>query len=134
MPQFEDLLHTLSELAELLSRPCHVNAPLPLLRVLLESEDRPVFHVHTAGFSWRSQGLWYLDQMRRWGQLEAPVDGFRLVDQVFRADRYESAYAISPDAHVEVLPGIDHMSLTGAPSALAAISAAARNLLQSNRR
>jgi alpha-beta hydrolase superfamily lysophospholipase len=55
-------------------------------------------------------------------------------DQVFRADRYESAYAISPDAHVEVLPGIDHMSLTGAPSALAAISAAARNLIQSNRR
>ena len=74
-----------AELAELLSRPCHVNAPLPLLRVLLESEDRPVFHAHTAGFSWRSQGLWYLDQMRRWGQLPEGIDEMRLIDQVFTA-------------------------------------------------
>jgi nitrate/nitrite transport system substrate-binding protein len=73
-----------AELAELLSRPGHVNAPLPLLRVLLESEDRPVFHAHTAGFSWRSQGLWYLDQMRRWGQLPTGIDEMKLVDQVFR--------------------------------------------------
>lgn len=73
-----------AELAELLSRPCYVNAPLPLLRVLLESEDRPVFQAHTAGFSWRSQGLWYLDQMRRWGQLPEEIDEMGLVDQVFR--------------------------------------------------
>jgi alpha-beta hydrolase superfamily lysophospholipase len=55
-------------------------------------------------------------------------------DQVFHADRYQAAFAISPEARVEVLPGIDHMSLSGAPSALAAISAAARNLIQSNHR
>lgn len=81
-----------AELAELLSRPGHVNAPLPLLRVLLESEDRPVFHQHAANFPWRSQGLWYLAQMRRWGQIEAPVDGMRLVDQVFRADLARLAF------------------------------------------
>jgi alpha-beta hydrolase superfamily lysophospholipase len=55
-------------------------------------------------------------------------------DQVFHADGYEAAFAASPEARVEVLSGIDHMSLTGAPSALAAISDAARNLIQSNRR
>ena len=81
-----------AELAELLSRPGHVNAPLPLLRVLLEGEDRPVFHQHAANFPWRSQALWYLAQMRRWGQIEAPVDGFRLVDQVFRADLARLAF------------------------------------------
>ena len=81
-----------AELAELLSRPGHVNAPLPLLRVLLDSEDRPTFHRHAANFPWRSQGLWYLEQMRRWGQLEAPVDGLRLIDQVFRADLARLAF------------------------------------------
>jgi alpha-beta hydrolase superfamily lysophospholipase len=55
-------------------------------------------------------------------------------DQVFRADGYEAAFASAPEARVEVLRGIDHMSLTGAPSALAAISTTARNLIQSNRR
>jgi nitrate/nitrite transport system substrate-binding protein len=87
-----DLPENRAELAELLSRPSHVNAPLPLLRVLLESEDRPIFHQHAANFPWRSQGLWYLAQMRRWGQLDAPVDGFRLVDQVFRADLARLAF------------------------------------------
>jgi nitrate/nitrite transport system substrate-binding protein len=81
-----------AELAELLSRPSHVNAPQPLLRVLLESEDRPVFHRHAANFPWRSQGLWTLAQMRRWGQLEAPVDDLRVVDQVFRADLARLAF------------------------------------------
>jgi hypothetical protein len=81
-----------AELAELLSRPGHVNAPLPMLRVLLDGADRPIFHQHAANFPWRSQGLWYLAQMRRWGQIEAPVDGFRLVDQVFRADLARLAF------------------------------------------
>jgi len=81
-----------AELAELLSRPGHVNAPLPLLRVLLESEDRPIFHQHAANFPWRSQGLWYLAQMRRWGQLDSPVDELRLVDQLFRTDLARLAF------------------------------------------
>jgi len=81
-----------AELAELLSRPGHVNAPLSLLRILLESDDCPVFYRYAANFPWRSQGLWYLAQMRRWGQLEAATDDLRLVDQVFRADLARLAY------------------------------------------
>lgn len=82
-----------AELAELLSRPGHVNAPLPLLRVLLESDDRPVFFRHAANFPWRSQGRWYLSQMRRWGQYDGPAAGdLRLVDQVFRADLARLAF------------------------------------------
>lgn len=58
-----------AELAELLSHPCHVNAPLPLLRVLLDSEDRPLFDTEAANLSWDEQNRWILEQMRRWGQL-----------------------------------------------------------------
>jgi len=80
-----------AELAELLSRPCYVNAPRTLLRELLESEDRPVFHEQAANFPGRAQGLWYLDQMRRCGQLpEGLGDG--VVDQVFRADLARLAF------------------------------------------
>lgn len=81
-----------AELAELLSHPCHVNAPQPLLRELLDSEDRPVFHEQTANFPWREQGLWYLGQMRRWGQLPEGRDGAGVVDQVFRADLARLAF------------------------------------------
>ena len=69
-----DLPENRVELAELLSHPCYVNAPLPLLRVLLESEDRAVFHTEAAGFSWNDQARWYLDQMRRWGQLPEEIE------------------------------------------------------------
>jgi len=62
-----------AELAELLSHPCHVNAPRPLLRVLLESEDRPVFTTQSPDFSWHDQSRWYFDQMRRWGQLPEEI-------------------------------------------------------------
>lgn len=81
-----------AELAELLARPCHVNAPTPLLRELLDSEDRPIFHEQVANFPWRSQGLWYLDQMRRWGQLPDGDDCQGVVDQVFRADLARLAF------------------------------------------
>ena len=82
-----------AELAELMSRPGHVNAPLPLLRVLLESPDRPIFYRHAANFPWRSQGRWYLSQMRRWRQYDGPAKGdLRLIDQVFRADLARLAY------------------------------------------
>lgn len=74
------------ELAELLSRPNHVNAPLPLLRFLLESPNQPIFYRHAAFFPWRSQARWYLAQMRRWGQNTALTDDLRVVEQVFRAD------------------------------------------------
>lgn len=64
-----DLPENRAELAELLSHPCHVNAPLPLLRILLDSEDRPVFDTGNTDFSRQ----WHLEQMRRWGQLPEEI-------------------------------------------------------------
>jgi len=77
------------ELAELLSRPSHVNAPLPLLRTLL---DDAVFFRGGANVPWPDQGLWYLAQMRRCGQLAGPVDGQAIVEQTFRTDLTRLAF------------------------------------------
>ena len=79
------------ELAEILARPGHVNAPVELLRKLLRIDGPLLFHRHAANFPWRSQGLWYLAQMRRWGQLQGGVEPLRTVEQVFRSDIYRLA-------------------------------------------
>ena len=50
-------------------------------------------------------------------------------DQLFAADAYKQALAAAPGARVEVLSGVDHISISGDPSALAAIAAAAKTLL-----
>jgi non-heme chloroperoxidase len=50
-------------------------------------------------------------------------------DQLLAADRYKDALAAAPTARIEILPGIDHMSLSGDPSALAAIARDATTLL-----
>ncbi|HWB48374.1 MAG TPA: alpha/beta fold hydrolase [Stellaceae bacterium] len=55
-------------------------------------------------------------------------------DQVFYPDRYAPVLADAPDARVEVLPGIDHISLGDDPSALAVIAANTRPLLAGARR
>jgi len=74
------------ELAELMARPGHVNAPAALLRSLLEGANAPIFHRSGANFPWRDQGHWYLDQMRKAGQIGALSDAHDLVDRVFRSD------------------------------------------------
>lgn len=50
-------------------------------------------------------------------------------DQLFKADRYKQAIANTPNARVEVLSGIDHLSITGDPTALAAVVDAAKGVL-----
>jgi NitT/TauT family transport system ATP-binding protein/nitrate/nitrite transport system substrate-binding protein len=52
-----------------------------------------VFHRGSATFPWRSQGLWLLSEMRRWGLVGDDVDLRRLAEQVYRPDLYRSAVA-----------------------------------------
>lgn len=74
------------DLAELLSRPGHVNAPRALLRQILDAPNRPIFFRQAAFFPWRSQACWYLAQMRRARQIGGVIDAPRIIDQVFRCD------------------------------------------------
>jgi nitrate/nitrite transport system substrate-binding protein len=52
-----------------------------------------VFHQQAGGFPWRSQALWFLDQMRRAGQWASAQEepARRIADQVFRPDLYRLA-------------------------------------------
>ena len=52
-----------------------------------------VFYRAATTFPWRSQGLWFLNEMRRWGLLDPSTDLKALVTEVYRPDLYRSAAA-----------------------------------------
>lgn len=89
--QWADQAENRAEVAEILSAPGIVNAPLDVLGRVLADTDRLVFNRHAATFPWRSQALWYLGQMRRWGQLGDGVDPRRAADRAYRSDIYRMA-------------------------------------------
>ena len=67
---------------------------------------RPRFFEQAATYPWRSHGLWFLSQMRRWGLIPADVDTKALVAAIYRPDLYASALApvgaAIPDAEVKL--------------------------------
>ena len=52
-----------------------------------------IFHRGATPFPWRSQGLWFLSQMRRWGLADPATDLRRPADEVYRPDLYRAAVA-----------------------------------------
>jgi ABC-type nitrate/sulfonate/bicarbonate transport system substrate-binding protein len=80
-----------AELAGMIARPTCVNVPLDAARAALEGPAAPVFHAHAANFPWRSQAIWYLGQMSRWGHVGADVDFRRVAEETYRPDLYRVA-------------------------------------------
>lgn len=85
-----------AELAELLAQPQYLNVPVEALRAPLLGEeglprDLVVFHRWAANFPWRSQAIWYLERMKRCGQLSPDADSRAAADAVFRPDLYRAA-------------------------------------------
>lgn len=80
-----------AELAEIIAGPSCVNVPLDVARAALEGPAAPVFHAHAANFPWRSQAIWYLRQMQRWGHAAPGIDARRLADDAYRPDLYRLA-------------------------------------------
>lgn len=89
--QWADRPENRGETADILARPGYLHAPLQVVRAALAETELLIFHRHAANFPWRSQALWYLAQMRTWGQLRSPIDLRRTAEQVFRADLYRLA-------------------------------------------
>ncbi len=54
-------------------------------------ESACVFYRGAATFPWRSQGLWFLNEMRRWGLIDAAIDIPELATRVYRPDLYRAA-------------------------------------------
>jgi ABC-type nitrate/sulfonate/bicarbonate transport system substrate-binding protein len=55
--------------------------------------DFHVFHRHAANYPWRSQAIWYLTQMVRWGHADPGIDMDDVAARVFRPDLYAEAAA-----------------------------------------
>jgi ABC-type nitrate/sulfonate/bicarbonate transport system substrate-binding protein len=82
-----------TELAALLARDEHVDAPAELiLRALGHGGQRIRFARGAAAFPWRSHAAWFLSQMLRWGQIEETVDCERGAG-VYRPDLFRAAAA-----------------------------------------
>jgi NitT/TauT family transport system ATP-binding protein/nitrate/nitrite transport system substrate-binding protein len=52
-----------------------------------------VFFRGAATFPWRSHGLWFLTEMRRWGLVDESIDLRALAERVYRPDLYRGAIA-----------------------------------------
>lgn len=99
--QWLDAADNRSSLAGLLARE-YVRVPETMIRASLLGEpegESPVsrcaagnvFFRHAATFPWRSQALWFLTQMARWGQIAAPLPLRPIAERVYRPDLYREA-------------------------------------------
>ena len=93
-----------AEAAELLHHGRYVNAPVDVLeksltgQVRYAAEEQPkaipdynIFHRYAANFPWRSHALWYLSQMKRWGQYESGVSPADVAQSVYQPEIYREA-------------------------------------------
>jgi len=77
-----------TELATILAGP-PFGLPASASRACLpggEAVERVRFHAGATWFPWRSQAIWFLDQMRRWGWLRPETDLMQTAQAVYRPD------------------------------------------------
>ena len=98
---FIDKLENRSEVAEIVSRPAYINCPKEIILGRLlgkydhgdgkgEHEDKDYMRFFERGvnFPWKSHGVWWLSQFRRWGMVKGMPDYKGIVDRVHRPDIY----------------------------------------------
>lgn len=106
------------EAVEILSRPEYVGADAEVIANSMtgtfeyekgdrrEVPDFNVFFRHHATYPYYSDAIWYLTQMRRWGQISEPKsdDWFmKTAKEVYRPDIYQqAALALVEDGHMEL--------------------------------
>jgi nitrate/nitrite transport system substrate-binding protein len=55
--------------------------------------DYHVFYRYAATFPWRSQAIWFLTQMYRWGQIDSIDNASSIAERVYRSDIHRDAAA-----------------------------------------
>ncbi len=109
---FIDKLENRPEVADIVSRPAYINCPKDIILGRLlgkydhgdgqgEHEDRDYMRFFERGvnFPWKSHGVWWLSQFRRWGLVKGTPAYAKIVDQVHRPDLYrEVAKELGSDA------------------------------------
>jgi NitT/TauT family transport system ATP-binding protein/nitrate/nitrite transport system substrate-binding protein len=95
--RFCDAPQNASYVASLLSRRAWLNldshAILSSLPGTHGGRAHSRFSGPSANFPWRSQGLWFLTQMARWGLVDAGLPVEEIVARVYRPDIYAAALA-----------------------------------------
>jgi nitrate/nitrite transport system substrate-binding protein len=112
--QYLDQLENRRHVAEVVSRPQYINTqPEVILGRLLgkydygdgRSEQDPhymTFFDRQTNFPWKSHGLWFVTQFRRWGMVGPDVDYRGIVEQVNRPDLFR---AVAKDLGLEAPAG-----------------------------
>jgi nitrate/nitrite transport system substrate-binding protein len=98
---FIDKLENRPEVAEIVSRPSYINCPKEIILGRLlgkydhgdgqgEHEDKDYMRFYERGVNlpWKSHGVWWLSQFRRWGMVKGAPDYKQIVDRVHRPDLY----------------------------------------------
>ena len=113
--QYIDKLENRPQVAEVVARPQYINTQKEVIlgRMLGQydyGDGRPAeqdkyymtfFDRHT-NFPWKSHGIWWLTQFRRWGMVKEGVDYTGLANRVHRPDIYrEVAKEMSLDVPQE---------------------------------
>jgi nitrate/nitrite transport system substrate-binding protein len=99
--EFIDKLENRPEVAEIVSRPSYINCPKEIILGRLlgkydhgdgtgEHEDKDYMRFFERGtnFPWKSHGVWWLSQFRRWGMVKGTPDYQGVVNKVHRPDIY----------------------------------------------
>ncbi len=92
------------EVVRLIAAKSYVNAPVEVVdhsmtgtwrysrdEGMTSLPDFNVFHRYAANFPWESHAAWFITQMVRWGQLDAPLDICKTAARVYRPDLYREA-------------------------------------------
>ncbi len=92
------------ETSELLQHGRYVNAPIEVLErsltgsISYSADETPkslpdfnVFHRYAANFPWHSHAVWFLSQMKRWGQDLAGFSSGDIAASVYQVDVYRKA-------------------------------------------
>ncbi|MDV3251453.1 ABC transporter substrate-binding protein [Devosia sp. BK] len=90
--------------AEIMARPAYLDLPVDIVARALTGEidagdavftlpDFYIPHDGAANFPWKSQALWYFEQMARWGEVAVSADSAHLAAESFRPDLYRAALA-----------------------------------------
>jgi nitrate/nitrite transport system substrate-binding protein len=99
--RFIDAMENRPEVAAIVSRPEYINCPQEVILGRLQGRydlgagagehldpDYMRFYERDANFPWKSHGVWWLTQFRRWGMVASAPDYAKVVDQVHRPDIY----------------------------------------------
>jgi nitrate/nitrite transport system substrate-binding protein len=100
--QFIDQLDNRGRVAEVVARPQYINCDPATIRGRLlgqyeygdgRSEQDPfymTFYDRDTNFPWKSHGIWWISQFRRWGMVGPDVDYGTVVDTVHRPDLFRA--------------------------------------------